>query len=751
MMKCLDCLKKKQVQIPLVIVSSLLGVLDLFKILPITPFRGALFFLFLILALELFLTSLAKKKPLQELHFLKKLLLFVGVLEMTVFQFNSFHLLGGNYPEHTLSLDSAVIENLDTTSRQNISEGNTSIEFTGINVPIGTLTLDLESSTKSSVYANISISDDTFSALYRNNIANATVLQGHERTQTVPCNFSGTVRNLKITFHSDNGEYITVNKIRINQPINFHFSPLRCLIFLVIGMVLYLLIYNENLKKNYANNKSVVNKAAGYFTLVLTLAALLLTNAGRYADKNHSIDKDFKAHYGNQITQEIVDAFESGHTYLTGTPSPALLQLENPYDDSQRATNETGGYAWDHLLYDGKYYSYYGIGSVITLFWPYYKLTGCYFPSSWAVFLFGILGIIFLTKLYLCFMEKFFGSIRSSNILAGLVLMQMVTGIWFCFNVPNFYEIAQTSGFVCVTAGAFCLLSSNVIGDGKIKRGRLALSSVLLSLAVLCRATTAVYCICALIFIFAGFLKLKESNPKNRSKAYTTYLLCALLPYAVIGAGQMIYNYVRFGSFLEFGIQYSLTINDFTHSQYHTHFVLIGLFNYLFAIPKFMPRFPFFDFSAVETFNPQGYYFVATSSSCGLIWKALPVLALCKAGSAYRTSESKHKKLYAVMILAVSVLAPFAVMYSIWESGYGARYCVDFAWQILIGALVVAFTLYQKCQENTKRHLSTAMAVSSVLSVLLVFAQTYNWVLGSMSQQWQANAHAFARLFEFWI
>lgn len=38
----------------------------------------------------------------------------------------------------------------------------------------------------------------------------------------------------------------------------------------------------------------------------------------------------------------------------------------------------------------------------------------------------------------------------------------------------------------------------------------------------------------------------------------------------------MIYNYARFGSVFDFGIQYSLTINDFTAAQYHTHFVLIG-------------------------------------------------------------------------------------------------------------------------------------------------------------------------------
>ena len=71
----------------------------------------------------------------------------------------------------------------------------------------------------------------------------------------------------------------------------------------------------------------------------------------------------------------------------------------------------------------------------------------------------------------------------------------------------------------------------------------------------------------------------------------------------------MIYNYARFGSVFDFGIQYSLTINDFTAAQYHTHFVLIGFFNYLLAVPSFIPVFPFFDSSSVETFFPAGILF----------------------------------------------------------------------------------------------------------------------------------------------
>lgn len=387
------------------------------------------------------------------------------------------------------------------------------------------------------------------------------------------------------------------------------------------------------------------------------------------------------------------------------------------------------------------------------VFLPFHLATGHYFPAVWAILIFGVIGIFFLTKFYISFMSKFFPKIRSSLILLGLVMMQLVTGIWFCFSTPNFYEIAQSSGFACVTAGAFFLISSNVIGDGKVKNWRLLLSTIFLSLGVLCRPTLAIYCVVALLFIYAGFKKKKKSYTGSVTKAkyYIPYFLCAILPFVLIGGVQMIYNYARFGSFFDFGIQYSLTINDFTSTQYHTHFALIGFFNYLFAMPSFVPSFPFFDYTAVHTFLPQGYYFVATISAMGLLWKALPLLSYGYGLKAYCKTKNENKRLYTVLLLAVCVIAPFIIIFSIWESGYGTRYCVDFAWQILIGALIIGFIMYSRSSLTIKKHLNKLMLISTAICLIFSFGQVYNWVLASsLSTDWRAMILSFARLFECW-
>ena len=60
--------------------------------------------------------------------------------EVFVFNFNSSHLFG-DYTEKTLDLSTAVAQNYDAVSNTNMTEGYSTIEFIGINMPVGTLSV----------------------------------------------------------------------------------------------------------------------------------------------------------------------------------------------------------------------------------------------------------------------------------------------------------------------------------------------------------------------------------------------------------------------------------------------------------------------------------------------------------------------------------------------------------------------------------------------------------------------------------
>ena len=512
------------------------------------------------------------------------------------------------------------------------------------------------------------------------------------------------------------------------------------------------------MKKTFGERPAALKNTAMALTAVLVVAATVMTWVSMF-DQTGAVSTGWQNERGNQITQEIVDAFRAGQVHLLDTPSKELLEMENPYDWSARSALGVSA-KWDHLLFEGKYYSYYGIAPVLLLYLPYNLITGYYFPVAESILLFGGLGIIFLTLLFLEFAKLFGKKIPNSMLIATLVILQLSSGVWYNFVYDNFYEIAQASGFMFTCAGFFFLLRSRIIGEGKVNHLHLTLATVCLSWAVLCRPTLALYCIVACIFIVFGFVKrrgeVKEALPdvgsvrkKALRSAAVKYLLAALTPFVLIGGIQVIYNVARFGNPLDFGIQYSLTINDFTRSQYHTDFVMIGIFNFLFAFPRIQPEFPYVA-SNFSTLSTNGYYFVANRNAIGLLWRALPSLGYLGIVPAWRTLTKKEKIQALCLLVPTCVIAPLVIIFSIWESGYGVRYCCDFAWQLILGGAAVLYLLYDRVAEGQgKTILRNAFTVAMVLGVVVNGAMLYEY----LTKTGHLTAHylRFAKIFDFWM
>ncbi len=662
------------------------------------------------------------------LAFSAKALLVILILEALVFNFNCFHVWGSQYEPYSMPLSSAQVTNMSQVDGKFVSTDPATpctVEYLEVNKDIGTIYLDVETVAKKVSYS-IDFADESNSSYYmRSGLVKGEIFPSIEESKYVICNFSGDVSKLKITLSADESVITLSDNVAINLDYPSNFSFLRVLTFLLGAVFVYLFI------KSVAMNKSVKSQEKTFkaVTTVIILFFVMLMLFMTVVESSDYAGSVFKQTTGNQMTKELVDAFKAGRVTLDTPVSEGLLALENPYDWSQRV--ESGVNAlWDHVMYEGEYYSYYGIGPVLLLFLPYNLLTGFYFPSSVATFLFSAVGIIFLALTFKKLVKRYFSDIPLSMYIVSLVMLLSSCGIWYCIIPSNFYEIAQTSGFCFVTLGAYFLVSANVLSSGRINLVNLALSSVFLSLAVTCRPTTAVWCIVALLFIGAGVVKIAREK-KATSKApvsYVKYLLCAMLPFVVIGAMQMIYNYVRFDSFTDFGIKYSLTINDFLSAQYHTQFAAIGFYNYLIAPPSFSSNFPFV-MTNITTLDVNGYYFTATNNGCGLFFRALPMFALFLAPSALKHIKKENRGIITVLFLAVAVVAPFTVIYSIWESGYGVRYMVDFAWQMLMCALFIIFILYRHTKyEETKRIYRYAMLISMILCVIVSFALTYSYI-----------------------
>lgn len=700
------------------------------------------------------------------------LLIVALIFEVFVANFQSFHLIFGDYDAKELDL---TAENVSLSGGTEVTSGYLSgdqgqkmtVEIKDLGQTVGTLRLELslpeicmdeEGKVTSAIgtpYVDVLIDakDVTQAASYRSSVANGQVVRGSERTAYITLDLTGEVSDLRIRMNAQKDQYFTLEGVTINEPVPMQFSVIRLLFIVGLGMMLWALVRLPALLSAYGDKKTTLRTSVFLLTVVFVGVALCMTFLYNY-ERAGTV---FAGDNGNQITKELVDAFEAGQVHLLTTPSEELLAMENPYDWSARRA-EGVSYLWDHLLFEGKYYSYYGIAPVILLFLPYHLLTGEYFITSVAVFIFGALGIVFLSLLYLEFCERFCKKLPNNILLCTFVILQLSSGVWYNFMSPLFYEIAQSSAFMFTVAGFFFLLRSGILGEGKIKYRHIVLGTMMLSWAVLCRATTAVYCIAALVMLFWGFMKHRRtlgealSDTKNvkkkRRTELTKYLVSTFICFVLIGGIQVVYNWVRFGNPLDFGIQYSLTINDFTRSQYHTDFVMIGIYNFLFAFPLIKPEFPYV-FSNFSTLDVNGYYFVANRNAVGLFIRALPSLGLFGGWAAFKKLDKRERWQAVTILLAVCIAAPAAVIFSIWESGYGVRYCCDFAWQMILGGAAVLFFLYVKSAEGqTKRIMQYAFVFAAVVALFVNGGMLYDYM--NKDGYLTAQFLSFERIFDFW-
>lgn len=715
----------------------ILAVLDAFSVVSFGAFHSAYTLMGALSILEWLLCEWHKRRKTSVISFAAKMVLAVLIMEVTLFNLPTYRLCFGDYPKMELSISEALLEGNGTRNEDGTISisGDTEmvLTFENLQQQVGTIDTDITfSDTAKEVLLKIDVTDETQGNDYRYDIVQKKIANKREKSEITACEFSGNVKNLRVKLTPISGATLTLNNVTVNETIPFDVSMVRVLFLLIVPVFLYAVMTSALMKKEYSDNRKFCRISAIVITAGFCLIAFF-SMGYKLGDAGWS--HEFELTSGNQMTQELVDAFEAGQVHLLAEPSNELNALENPYDRNARESSGAP-VLWDHVYYNQHYYSYYGIAPVVLLFLPYHQLTGHYFSDHVAVLLFSVIGMIGLAMVFFAFLKKWFPKTPTGIVLTCLILLQTISGIWFSIGRPSFYESAISAGFACLTWGTFFLLRANVLGSGKISYWRTAIASLLLALSVLCRPTLAVYCACAAIFLLMAIPRFRKGHELGQSGSFakngTRYLLCAFLPMLCLAGVQMWYNTARFGSPMDFGIQYSLTINDFTKSQYHTKFVWMALYNYLFNPPVFTASYPFIS-TTFQNMNAGGFFYadyLATSNTSGLFFLALPVIAYLFAGKAWKALPNRTAKVQSLAYIGLPcVVMPIIIIASVWESGYAVRYMLDFSWQAVLGALAILFFLYQKTQNDLiKRIIKGFLCFAMVWALIVSGLQSLNQI-----------------------
>lgn len=375
----------------------------------------------------------------------------------------------------------------------------------------------------------------------------------------------------------------------------------------------------------------------------------------------------------------ITEAFLAGQLHFQYDDVDArLLAMENPYDAGER--ERLGVYChWDYAFYDGQYYMYFGVVPVLLAFLPYRLLTGRTLAGYHVAQLYAGVFIAGIFALFWLLGRKF---LKKMPVTLYLLLSAAVSymSLWNVVATPQLYGMT----IVCALGLAVWSLYGFARAVFCIERENraivcAALAALLGALVFGCRPTVGFFNLLALPLL-AVFLKKHRFSARLAGK-----LLLAALPYALVAAGLMAYNWARFDNPFEFGQAYQLTVTDQSGygsmlSRFSLVDLLSGLRYYLlnFRTPDILPSIGLLIASPVLTAG--GVLLLSRKNRSVLREKGLSPFA-------------------ATLLLSALVIVAFDVL---WAPHPTPRYRMDFSWLLGIATFVMVGCACER-QEDAAR------------------------------------------------
>ncbi|MBR1736242.1 MAG: hypothetical protein IJ736_04380, partial [Firmicutes bacterium] len=426
---------------------------------------------------------------------------------------------------------------------------------------------------------------------------------------------AGNVKELQIAFvNFGSGEEFKINDIVFNETRPIDIYPLRMVIVFAFILILFIMREKCSYKDIVCNEKSYWQRLGVLIFAILQLSFMYWTATSAAGEKLNNFNED--------QYNELANAIEKGQVYLDGEPPEELIEMENPYDYNNRiqTMNDAGkSTKWDHVYYNGKYYAYFGIAPVLLLYLPAKIIFNKVLMGYEALFTLSFILLIGTIMLFSGIRRVWFkNKLPYIVYLLLMILFINSTGIIYCLRDPKFYQIAASASVAFSVLGFAFLVNSMTAKKDLSRRIYLFFGAFFLACVAASRPDVLLFSIAAIPMlwnkIFSGIIK------KNKYAIIDTVIF--IIPYAVIGAGLMYYNYIRFGSVTDFGNNYQLTICDMRYAS-DIGKLPLGLWIMYLQPPVIRNVFPFIN-KVVYHVAYQGYFYI--DSTLGTIFMNIILL-----------------------------------------------------------------------------------------------------------------------------
>ncbi len=422
--------------------------------------------------------------------------------------------------------------------------------------------------------------------------------------------------------------------------------------------------------------------------LIISIFYVFMASVGDFHDQAWQLD----------YYDQMAEGFRRGHLYIARVPLPVLLAKPDPF-----AYSNVRLWLWDASLFNGHYYMYWGPVPGLMLL-GFKLLTGTHerITDQWPT------TLLMLGRLY-----AGAGLILS---LAGRVRTRQPP--WICALAIGVFALANPSPFIVARphvyeaclAGGQCFLFWGLFwafwGLEKPERRRLFFLFAGLSwaLAVGCRATNFISAPLAMA-ITGGFAWY---HSRRSLKGFVLDGVALSAPFAAAAVAYGAYNYARFDSVTEFGVNYQVTMQPFNGNS---AYVLPNVYSYLFAPVKWTCDFPFVHIIGYRALSPlltwpPGYQ--SFERVGGILftaaWSWLVLLCPLQVGdylwtrfrrttpAASASNLSPHEAW--ALLCSIAIMLSMAPVLKLWEASM--RYVGDALGGIVLASTVSVFWLFRR-------------------------------------------------------
>ena len=569
--------------------------------------------------------------------------------------------------------------------------------ISGINMPIRTVFIRPRFQDQSIQTVNITIRFEDESGLGIHSVA---LYNGYEPSFYIPLGAMGDVGRLSIRF---DGPGVAIQELHFNAALPWVFIWQRVVLLTTVLMLCWLWkkyrFSERGFNPGFGRHLLLDGGVVACFIVILFSVMFFATQFGFVPGQG----RDFiYVSYEDRATDDdinalLTDALRMRQLHLDVEVHESLLNATQPYNILYRWTNDIE-HPWDHVFFNGRFYSYFGIVPVIVLYLPYNIIRGTHITPAAATFIFAAIAAMGIYMLWKEFVRKYLRDIPYPIYLAGLLVALFGSNIITLVARPLKYEVAIAAGLAFSAWGLY-FISLAVREDSydKIKTKFLIFGGASMAMAVGSRPTMLFHSVIVLVLLIPT---IRSSLPVKRmySDAPTRKILVKNIvalasPYMVIGGLLAWYNFARFGSITEFGATFQLTQENVavvtqTGILGNLRRAYDGISIFLFSPLTVRLQFPFVFTTIADTLFP-GH--MSRTSIIGVFF--MPATWFLAA--AFYLRKNKETKAIHVIIGMVATGLFMAVLSTV-LIGALARYSVDFFWLFMLSAALCMGYVYKE-------------------------------------------------------